>query len=295
MQHARGADLVAPDLVHARHAGIDHVLVDDGRAHHRAVARHLVGAAAHRRHAEQDRIVAVIDRLDVEHRDRPHAAGVVARPFAERAFRMRLAGRDVAFQHDLGIGREGQPRHLAAHHLGRAAAHAADDVELEGAVGRLDATVEEGERIAADHHGDRHLLAALEIFLAMDPAVVAASGDETDGLLVVHLRAVGAGVEPVLFRIAGDAVGAGADVAAAVLLVPDRGGEFGHVDIVAHHDVLEHRAVLDDLMRDDLRLLQIRLAIGVAQLPLGQVVGKAERHVAADAGEHVEQQTEALG
>ena len=208
---------------------------------------------------------------------------------------MRLAGRDVAFQHDLGIGREGQPGHLAAHHLGRAAAHAADDVELEGAVGRLDAAVEEGERIAADHHGDRHLLAALEIFLAVDPAVVALGGHEADGLLVVHLRAIGAGVEPVLFRIAGDAVGAGADVAAAVLLVPDRGGEFGHVDIVAHHDVLEHRAVLDDLVRDDLRLLQIGLAIGVAQLPFGQVVGKAERHVAADAGEHVEQQPEALG
>ena len=111
----------------------------------------------------------------------------------------------------------------------------------------------------------------------------------------MHLRAIGAGIEPVLLRIAGDAVGAGADVAAAVLLVPDRRGEFGDVDVVAHHDVLEHRAVLDDLVRDDLRILQIGFAIGVAQLPFGEMVGEAERHVAAHAGEHVEQQPEALG
>ena len=41
--------------------------------------------------------------------------------------------------------------------------------------------------------------------------------------------------------------------------------------------------------------LQIGLAEGVAELPLGQVVGEAERHVAADAGEHVEQHAKALG
>ena len=40
---------------------------------------------------------------------------------------------------------------------------------------------------------------------------------------------------------------------------------------------------------------QIGFAIGVAQFPLAEMVGKAERHVAADAGEHVEQQPEALG
>ena len=40
---------------------------------------------------------------------------------------------------------------------------------------------------------------------------------------------------------------------------------------------------------------QVGFAIGVAQLPLGQFVGKAERHVAARAGEHVHQQPAALG
>ena len=124
---------------------------------------------------------------------------------------------------------------------------------------------------------------------------MAGSHHDADGLLVVHLGAVGPGIQPVLLGIAGDAVGAGADVAAAVLLVPFRRREFGDVDVVPHHDVLEHRPVVDDDVRDDALLLQIGLAIGVAQLPLGEVLGKTERHVAAGAGEHVEQQAKALG
>src|SRR5262249_3735111 len=261
VQHARGADLVAPHLIHARHAGIDHVLLDDGRAHDGAIARHLVRAGAHRRHAEQDRVVAVIDRLDVDDRDLTHAAGVVAGPFAERPLRVGLARLDVAFDHDLGVGRKRQPRDLAAYHLGRPPAHAADDVELERAVGRLDTAVEEGDRIAADHHHHRHGLTPLEIFLAVDPARVALRPDQADRLPAVHLGAVGAGVEPVLLGIARDAVGAGADITAAVPLVPDRGRELGDVDVVAHHDVLEDGPVLDDLVWDDLLILEVGFAV----------------------------------
>ena len=148
--------------------------------------------------------------------------------------------------------RDRQAGDLAAHHLHRPAAHAADHVDFEGAVGHFQAAIEEGERIAAQHHGDRHRLAALAVFLAMDRAVVAGGQHEADRGLVVHLGAVGAGIEPVLLRVAGDREGAGADVAAAVLLVPDRRGKLGDVDGVAGEDVLEDRPVLDDLVRDDL-------------------------------------------
>src|SRR5262249_61687538 len=104
----------------------------------------------------------------------------------------------------------------------------------------------------------------------------------------------GAGVGPVLLGIARDAVGAGADVAPAVLLVPLRRRELGDVNLVAHHDVLEYRSVVDDDVRHDALLLQIGLAVGVAELPFAQVIGKAERHVAARAGEHVEPEAEAI-
>src|SRR5262249_11665954 len=39
---------------------------------------------------------------------------------------------------------------------------------------------------------------------------------------------------------------------------------------------------------------QIGLAIGVAQLPFTEVIGKAERHVAALAGKHVHEQAKAF-
>src|SRR5262249_20126771 len=103
-----------------------------------------------------------------------------------------------------------------------------------------------------------------------------------------------AGVQPVLLGVAGDAVGAGADIAAAVLLVPFRRRKYSDVDVVAHHDVLEHGAVVDHDVRHDALLLQISFTVGVAQLPFSEVVGKAERHVAARAREHVQQQAEAF-
>ena len=218
----------------------------------------------------------------------------MAGPFAERAFDFAPIRRDKTFEHDLGGGGERQAGDFAAHHLHRPAAQAADDVDLEHAVGRFEPAIEEDQRIAAEHHRHRHRLAALEIFLAMDVAVMSRRDQDADRIAVVHLCAVGAGIEPVLFRVAGDAVGAGADIAAAVLLVPDRRREFRHVDVVADQHVFQHRAVVDDLMRNDFLILEIGFAIGVAQFPFGQMIGKAERHVAARAGEHVEQHAKAL-
>src|SRR5436190_16696186 len=88
VEHARTADLVTPHLLHAGNAGIEHVLFYDRRAHHRAVARHLVGTGAHGRNANEDRIVTVIDSLDVDHGHVAHTAGIVSGPFPERSFRL---------------------------------------------------------------------------------------------------------------------------------------------------------------------------------------------------------------
>jgi hypothetical protein len=65
--------------------------------------------AALRHAAEQDRIVAIVDRLDVEHRLGPQVAGVIAGPLAERPFDALVAGLDEALDDDLGIGRDRQP------------------------------------------------------------------------------------------------------------------------------------------------------------------------------------------
>src|SRR5919109_2839105 len=255
VQHARAADLMAPHRVHAGNAGIGDVLLDRRRAHHGAITRHFVRPRAHRRHAQHDWIIPIIDRPYIEHWNLPHAAGVMPGPFAERALRMHAVGRHVAFEHDLGIGWKRQPGNLAAHHLDRAPAQAADKIEFEYAIWRFQPTEEERDRIAAEHHGHRQRLAPFERLVAMDAAMVARLHHDAHGFFVMHLRAIRAGVEPVFLRVAGDAVGAGADVAAAVLFVPLRRRKYGDVDAITHHDVLEHGSVVDHDVRHDALLL----------------------------------------
>ena len=77
--------------------------------------------------------------------------------------------------------------------------------------------------------------------------------------------------------------------------MPHGRGEFRHIDIVAHSDVVEDRPALDHLVLDQARLLEICGAIRVRHLPLGQMIGQPQRHVAALASEHVEQQAEPFG
>src|SRR5262249_20088711 len=160
-----------------------------------------------------------------------------------------------------------QAGHLSAHEFGGPPTHPANDVELEHAVGRFDTAIKESQRVTTYDHRDGQLFSTLPVLFTVHPAVMTARHRQTQGLLVVHHRAIGAGVIPVLVRIACDAIGARPDIATAILFVPDRGGEFCDVNSVAHHDVLEHGAVFDDLVRNDLGFLQIVFAVGIAEFP----------------------------
>ncbi len=123
----------------------------------------------------------------------------------------------------------------------------------------------------------------------MDPAVLARRDVEADLFLVLDHHAVGAGVDPFLVGVLGDVVGAGADVAAAVFLVPLRRRELVHVDVVARQNVLQHRAVLDDLVLDRLLGLgDVGQAFGQFQLVhVGREAdGQALALAAEEVGQH---------
>src|SRR5487761_1086378 len=92
-QKPRAADLVRPGGDHARDAGLLDVFAQQRGADDRAVAADFVRRPL-RRAAEQDRIVAVVDGLDVEHGFGPQVAGVITGPLAERAFDARLVRLD---------------------------------------------------------------------------------------------------------------------------------------------------------------------------------------------------------
>ena len=84
--------------------------------------------------------------------------------------------------------------------------------------------------------------AALEIFVAMDAAVLAFGDLAAHGLAVVDLAAIGAEIEPAGVRVLRHHAVGGADEARLVQLVVARHRKFQHVDVVAFDHVLEHRA-----------------------------------------------------
>ena len=71
-------------------------------------------------------------------------------------------------------------------------------------------------------------------------------------VLVVHLDPIGAEIDPVAVGVAGDDEAFGADVAAAVALVPFRRREGEGVHVLALEHVLQHRPVARPHRRDRL-------------------------------------------
>ncbi len=107
---------------------------------------------------------------------------------------------------------------------------------------------------------------------------------------------VGADIDPVFHRIAGDVEGPGANITPAVFGMPQRRREREHVDVVAFHDVFHHRTGLHLLVWDG--VLDDFLEGGVerlAELELVQMSGKAERDVLALATEEISEHAMALG
>ena len=292
-EHARAADLMRPDRGHVGHAGRRDVLADQRRAGDGAIARLLFGRAL-RRAADHDRVVAVVDGLDVEHRLLADVAAVVAGPFAERPFQLAFARLHEAFDDHLGVGRNRQTSDRALDHLDRLAAQAAGDIQFAHAVGHFAAGYQELQRVAADDDGHRHRLVPRLVLVAMDAPVLARGHIEAQRVLVVDHHPVGADVDPVLFGIAGDVVAAGADVASAVGFVPERDGEFGDVDGVAGEHVLHHRAGLDELMGDGLQLAHVVFEEGLGELELVEFDREAQGEVLALAAEEIGQDARAL-
>ncbi len=292
-QQPCGADFVRPGCGHVRHTGLDDVLAHDGGAGERAIARDLVRWAL-RRAPEQDRIVPMIDRFDVHHGLLADIAPVVAHPFAERPFRLDVARLDEPLNDDLGVGRYRQTGDRCLDDIDRFPTDAADDVVLANAIRHLARRHQERHRIAADHDRDRHRLLARLVLVALDAAVLAWRDVEADGLLVVDHYAVGAAVDPALVRIAGDVEAAGADIATPVGVVPFRCWKDRDVDCIARDRVLENWSVVHVARRNALQVGHVVRAEGLAQLELGEVARKSERHALALPAEEVHKNLAAL-
>ena len=108
-----------------------------------------------------------------------------------------------------------------------------------------------------DDH-DRARLAGLEIFVAMNAPLLAVRDVGSQSARTLDHHAIRADVDAPGIGIARNDPARRSDVAPAVLLVMYGDREDLNVDVVAAHDVLAHRAVVDDDRRDLLvRLLDV--------------------------------------
>src|SRR5581483_6100890 len=146
-------------------------------------------------------------------------------------------------------------------------------------LGNGHATDHQEQRMVAE--GDRHRagFAARPVLLHDAPAVLALGDHDAQRAGVVALDTVGAAVDPAAVGIFLDHQAAGADVVAAVLLVPARRREVAQVHLLADLDAFLHRPVLDGFERQH-GAAGVDLPPGLDQVDLGdaRVEAAAQRH-----------------
>src|SRR5262249_33733991 len=128
-EHARSAHLMRPDRPDVWDAGLLDVLTQQSGSSHGAVARQLIGRAL-RRTAQKDRVVAVVDSLDVEDRLLAHVATVVSGPLSKGALLSAFVRVHESLQGDLRVGRNRQARQFSPDDLDGFAPDPSGDVVL---------------------------------------------------------------------------------------------------------------------------------------------------------------------
>jgi len=157
-----------------------------------------------------------------------------------------VAGHQLAFEHDLGVGGNGEASVRTKDDVDRRAPQAAREIVLGDASWQRAGGQEVQQRILSADDGDLHALAALEVGVAVDAAVLTLGDLAAHRLPVVHLRSVRPEVDPVAIGVLGDHQVRGPDVARRVPLVVQRHGKLQHVDGVARQNVLEDRPIAHD-------------------------------------------------
>ena len=139
---------------------------------------------------------------------------------------------DEAFEGDLGFGGDRQAGRRPPDDADRLAEQAAGRLVFVLAIGNFEPGDGEQAGMDADHHGDRARLAAL-VIAAHEMSPCLPLEIITEAVPVVHLDAVGAVIDPAGIRVLHDHHAAGADVIAAVALVPARRRNLQEIDRLA--------------------------------------------------------------
>src|SRR5262245_63182035 len=196
------------------HAGLFHAVPHRRGA--QAGTIHAVNRRLERRRAGNNRIVAMVERLDANERLGTLRAGLVARTLAERSFWHRLTGNDFAFDDDFGICRETQSGHRSLDHVDRLTDQTAGPIVFVDAERHSLRSRDVEQRMLAECHRHGKWLAGLHGFLIMNLAVLPGRDIQPDLVFVVQHDAIAADVLDAGFRIARHDEMSRAEVTAAV-------------------------------------------------------------------------------
>ena len=144
--------------------------------------------------------------------------------------------------------------------------------------GNLDPRHHEQRRMHAADDGDGARLSELVPAPHDQVSVLALRGHDRRDAAVLGLDAVGAVVDPAGVGVLHDHHAAGADVAAAVVLVPFRRRDFEDVDVAAGGDVLHQRPVRDRDRRNGLGVLHVGAPVA-HEVHLARLGRHAEREI----------------
>ena len=185
------------------------------------------------------------ESLDADYRLLLDAAGVIAGPLAERTFVAHIVGMNEALESDFRMRRDRQAGARPGDDFDRLADQSAGRVVFIAAIGDFEAGDHEQCRMHAADDRDRARLAALVVAASDKIAMLAFRAHDRCHIGLVRLHAIGAVIDPAGVRIAHDHHVAGANVIAAVMLVPARYRNFENVDVGAGAHIFHDRAALD--------------------------------------------------
>src|SRR5215472_888335 len=234
-----------PDAFHFGHARGFNLIPYGAGTIGAAIERIVVGRDAGTR-AEQDRIVAVHECLDPDRWLFLETAGVIAGPLAKRSFVEQIVRMDETFERDFRMRGDWQPRARPGDHLHGFADQSAGGFKFVLAIGNFQAGDHKQGRMHAANDGDRARFAALMITPADQIAVLAFRAHDGRGIARLRLHTIGAVIDA-----------AGADVIAAVMLMPARHRDFEDVDVSAGADAVHDRTVLHGDGRNRARVLHM--------------------------------------
>ena len=224
VEQPAGAGFMAPDAVDARQSGLFDLVPDHCRFY-RGAREGEVFRRPRRDGEREDRVGAVIDALDLDDGQCRRLRGVIAHELAKRPFLAQLVAIYLALDDQLRMGRDRQAVDFRLDDVDGASAYAAGIGQLVDLMVDFLMRHQEQQRIVAAGNQHRAGLALGEIFLAYQPSLLPGRHPDRDRILVMHHHAIGRGIDPAGVGVPHDDGIVGADIAAAIQLMDERGGE----------------------------------------------------------------------